>query len=335
MKVNKRIIQIAIAAILLVVLFNFIKHSIELDDFTPKKVTLKSRVFKNLAYKKITEFDSLMLDIYLPETIPQTKIPAVIFIHGGGWTDGSKDAIQTNYRQYVLKELLENGYAVFSIDYQLVNQSVHFPLPIVDCKDAVRWIRKNADYYHIDTTNVGIWGASAGGHLALLTAYSDDNDFIGNADLQPYSSKVNYVVDNFGPVDLNLLLKPETSNLSLKIFKVYSKEKYLKRQEKLIAITGVRDDKSKIAAICKQFSPINYISSESVPTLILHGNADETVPLAQSELLSKILKQNSVEHQLIIYENATHGFKNINQQAIDEVVKTTISFMNSRKSTVD
>ena len=120
--------------------------------------------------------------------------------------------IETYYRQFILKELLNQNFAVASINYSLLNDSIHFPQPIIDCKDAVRWIKSKAQHYFLDTNNIGLWGSSAGGHLALLSAYYPDEKLQGDTSLQAYSSSVNYVIDQFAPTDLNKLFRTRLGN---------------------------------------------------------------------------------------------------------------------------
>jgi acetyl esterase/lipase len=79
--------------------------------------------------------------------------------------------------------LVEKNYAVISIDYTLVSETVHFPLPVQDTKDVVRWVRKNAEKYNFDTNNIGYFGASSGAHLSMLAAYTNDNEYVENPEL--------------------------------------------------------------------------------------------------------------------------------------------------------
>ncbi|WP_166670655.1 alpha/beta hydrolase [Olivibacter sp. XZL3] len=208
-----------------------------------------------------------------------------------------------------------------------------YSFTVADCKDAIRWIRKNASNYHFDNNQIGIWGASAGGNLALLTAYSPPDSFPGDKTLLAYSSSVNFVIDNFGPVDLNQLLRTDVSAFKGNIFKLFYKEKYQRRRDKLYELTGldVETDGQKVVEKCSLYSPIQYVSRTSVPTLILHGTADETVNLKQSEILYKKLKVQGVPgSRFITYKNLTHGFKNANVAQIAEITKSSIDFVQAQ-----
>lgn len=287
------------------------------------------RVLKNITFKQVNG-KSLNLDIYFPQNTSDVKFPAVVFVHGGGWLDGNKSMIIRFYRHYILDALIKNGYVVISIDYSLINtDTVHFPVPAEDCKDAVRWVRKNADVYNIDTENIGLWGASSGAHLSLLAAYSSDNDFIGSNELRFYSAAVNYVVDNFGPVDINKIVKPELNCLLLQAVKIWSKKTYEQRQFLLTAMSGlnIKQQKDKVAEICRKNSPINYVSQNSVPTLILHGDEDKIVPIRQSQKFSRLLTQNGVDNQFIAMSGLGHDFQNCTDSDIEAITEYTMSFI--------
>lgn len=101
------------------------------------------------------------LDLFVPEKA-DGPLPLIIWIHGGGWQNGSKDGCPPLRAGYT-----ERGYAVASINYRLSGHAT-FPAQIEDCKAAIRFLRANAEKYNIDPNRIGVWGASAGGHLVAL-----------------------------------------------------------------------------------------------------------------------------------------------------------------------
>ncbi len=134
------------------------------------------------------------LDLYLPEEDPEAARPLVVWIHGGGWQNGSKDRCP-------LVRLVPQGFVVASINYRLSQHAV-FPAQIEDCRAAIRWLRANAAKYHIDPARVGVSGASAGGHLvALLGTSAEMKEWDGVGGNADQSSRVQAVVDLFGPAD--------------------------------------------------------------------------------------------------------------------------------------
>ena len=103
---------------------------------------------------------SLKLDLYLPEGRGDEALPTVLWVHGGGWKNGSKKNCKAAW-------LAEEGYAVASISYRLTDVAI-WPAQIDDCREAVRWVRRNAGLFGLDVERVGSWGGSAGGHLRWL-----------------------------------------------------------------------------------------------------------------------------------------------------------------------
>ena len=133
------------------------------------------------------------LDLYVPEKADR-PLPLLVWIHGGGWFMGNKDGCPLMY-------LAAKGYVVASINYRLSQHAV-FPAQIEDCKAAIRWLRANAAKYHIDPSDVGVAGGSAGGHLvALLGTTAGVKELEGKEGNLDQSSRVQYAVDYFGPAD--------------------------------------------------------------------------------------------------------------------------------------
>ncbi len=218
-------------------------------------------------------------DLYLPAV--QTKrerFPAVVIIHGGGWSGGDKgSAREIN----IGTTLAGHGYVAFSINYVLAakNRPV-WPQNLYDCKTAVRWLRKNADRLHIDAQHIGVIGGSAGGHLAAMLAVTD-----AKAGLDPpapygdYSCRVQAAVDLYGPIDLT------TFHLDM--------------------LPGTREKNPEIYRLA---SAGTYAAKDEPPILIVHGTADKVVPLEQSQRFAEILKKVGAPHEFIVVEGAPHSF---------------------------
>lgn len=290
----------------------------------------KGEIYKNVLYKKGEGGDSLALDIFMPgRTVPAHTVPVVMIIHGGGWAKGERTLETIYYMQQLKRQLNNNGFAVVSIDYTLVTKDAHFPGPVTDCKDAVRWIRANASTYNFDTANIGLWGGSAGGHLALLAAYTGDEKWKGDSSLAPFSSRVNYVVDNFGPTDLNGVFLSCASKFTLFFAKIFFKKLLSIRERLILAFTGysIQSDKDKAIEILCMYSPVLYVDASAVPTIIFHGTKDKVVPIEQSKRLQKLLTDNNVENEFIIVEKGDHGFNNISQEETDALVNKTVDYI--------
>ena len=226
------------------------------------------------------------LDLYLPASRPKdARSPAVVMIHGGGWTGGDK----AEYRSFnVCTTLALAGYVCASINYTL-SPSNRWPLDLYDCKNAVRFLRVNADKYGVDADHIGVIGGSAGGHLALMVAYTSRVPRLESASPYPLvSDRVQCVVDMYGITDL--LTRQKTDDQGKPSGQVFPSQALL---------TRTRDedpDGWKFA------SPVYHISKSSPPTLILHGLADTTVDYEQAKELDRKLAEHGVEHQLILID---------------------------------
>jgi acetyl esterase/lipase len=290
----------------------------------------EGKAYENVLYKKGKGGDSLVLDIFMPgQAVAAHAVPVVMIIHGGGWAKGERTLETIYYMQQLKRQLNNNGFAVVSIDYTLVSKDAHFPDPVADCKDAVRWIRANASRYNFDAGNIGLWGGSAGGHLALLAAYTGDEKWKGDSLLAPFSSRVNYVVDNFGPTDLNGVFLSCASGFTLFFAKIFFKKLLSVRERLILAITdySIQSDKDKVIETLCMYSPVLYVDSSAVPTIIFHGTKDKVVPIEQSKRLQKLLSDNNVENEFVIVEKGDHGFNNISREQTDTLVNKTVDYV--------
>ncbi|MCB9921459.1 MAG: alpha/beta hydrolase fold domain-containing protein [Planctomycetaceae bacterium] len=231
----------------------------------------------------------LLLDVYAPEE-PSKPRPLIVWVHGGGWRNGSKD-------QCPALRFLELGYIVASVEYRLSNVAI-YPAQIQDCKAAIRWLRANAKSYSIDPDRVGVWGSSAGGHLAALLGTSGEDDFLeGKHGNTQQSSRVQAVCDFFGPTDFSQM---DAHALSAAPFKHDAPDS----PEALVIGGPVQENPDKVA----RANPITYVSSDDPPFLIVHGDQDPLVPLHQSQLLFDALKRVKCDVRLHIVAGGAHGF---------------------------
>ena len=225
------------------------------------------------------------LDLFLPNE--GTNLPLIINIHGGAFKMGSKE-------QDMPLEYLTQGYAVASINYRL-SQHAQFPAQIEDCKAAVRWLRAHAAEYRLDPNRVAAWGASAGGHLAtMLGTTGDTKEF----DLGPnldQSSRVQAVVDHFGPTDF---LQMDAHRLPEGMLHDPADS-----PESLLIGGPIQENKEKTA----RANPITYITSGDPPVLICHGDSDPLVPHHQSILLDAALRKAGVPVTFYTVRGGGHG----------------------------
>ncbi|WP_312765636.1 alpha/beta hydrolase [Epilithonimonas sp.] len=263
--------------------------------------------YKDVTYK-IKDTTQQKLDIYLPQRSDK-KSPVLVFVHGGGWAQGNKALKDDYYLSDFVLRLVKAGYAVVSINYTLLNENTHFPAPIEDTKEAIRWIRVNAGKYNFDSENIGVWGASAGAQIGLIAANTDDSQFSEHSDFPNYSAKVNYFIDYFGPSDMNKLFRTKAPGFVIFIFKLIFPKIYDIRNKLVFGFTGydIKGQKDEAMNGLKIYSPITYINNSSVPTLMIHGTKDKIVPYSQSEILKEVLDKNNVKNELISIKKGNHG----------------------------
>jgi acetyl esterase/lipase len=221
-------------------------------------------------------------DLYLPPKFENgKKYPGVVIIHGGGWTGGKRDAAR---EINIGTTLASHGYVCLSIDYLLHDPQSDkscWPQNLYDCKTAVRWLRANAERLHLDAKHVGVIGGSAGGHLASMVGVTGPSAGLDPAG--PYADQscaVNCVVDLYGPADLS-----DRNDIAV-----------------------LRKTRSEAPELYRAFSVTSHLDKSDPPFLIMHGTADTTVPLSQSELLAAALTKAGVEITLEIIEGAPHTF---------------------------
>ena len=223
----------------------------------------------------------LHLDLYLPRDA-NTGTPLVVWIHGGGWRKGTKDACKMVF-------LVKEGFAVASVEYRLAPEGV-FPDPLYDCKAAVRFLRANAAQYGLDPNAIGVAGASSGGHLAALVGMTgDDAKWDGASGPQGVSSRVQAVCDFFGPTDLTTVAGTKWDNPKGAVYHL---------------LGGTVAEHMQTA---RDASPIFHVAKGNPPFLILHGDSDQTVPLSESQNLTRAMQEQGVDVQLQILPGAGHG----------------------------
>jgi len=241
---------------------------------------------------------SQKMDIYLPPD-NGTLRPAVVVIHGGGWSGGKKI---WGFPVEFAKRMLPAGYAVFCADYQLnefeevdgkktVKRKAG-PQNVFDCMDAISFVRLHAKDYGVDPDRIAVAGASAGGHLALMVAYTAGVDALEPKVMYPgVSDAVRCVVDLFGPADL------EFSHLGSQ-----------PAMRKLMALRGQTFANDLNAPAFHDASPVTYVSRNSPPTLVFHGRADDIVDYAQSENLVSLLRNAGVPCDSLFLNGVGHSF---------------------------
>jgi acetyl esterase/lipase len=238
----------------------------------------------------------LKLNLARPKDVAQgQRLPAVVCIHGGGFRAGDRAGWNERCRK-----LAGEGYVAVTVTYRLAPQ-FQFPAAVEDVKAAVRWVRLNADKYHVDSDRIGAVGDSAGGHLAqYLGVTGDVKRFDGDQNPRP-SSRVACVVNFYGPSDLT---------------KSYGKS--VDAAEVLPLFLGGDVEHQRRRHILA--SPLYWVTPTAAPTLLIHGTEDKYVNYEQAQWIYEKLKAAEVEVQLLTLPGAGHGFKGEDAQKAEKAM---------------
>jgi acetyl esterase/lipase len=272
-----------------------------------------SRRYEGVTYAVAPGYRPLQLDLWVPAST--TSPPLVVWIHGGGWMFGDRRYLPETLRpNQLFDELGAAGLAVATIDYRHALEA-HFPAQLHDAKAALRYLRAYADALGIDTTKIGVWGESAGGHLAALVGLTGQHaELEGALGVLGQSSAVDVVVDWYGVADL--AGRPRDGRIP-EITAELPPE-LLTPPEVLVA---GGDDEHALAVA----SPVSYVTPAAPPFLLIHGTADTVVPYVQSEVLAQALSNAGVSAQLVSIEDAEHIFNG--HDDIDGIVRLSVDYL--------
>ena len=269
---------------------------------------------RNIPFKTILGYRDVTLDLYVPTNLTVKK-PVVIWLHGGGFElgNGHRDWTWADWTK-VLDELAGRGYVVAAIDYRL-DLEAKYPAPIEDMKDAIRFLRKNADLYGIDSDRFVAWGLSAGGYLSQMAGTSCHVDALnGGTGEKRISTCVQGVVDWFAPTDMMLELSKANPGVV----------KDMVRMDKLFYNCP---DSGCSQAVLRAASPVTYVSNDTPPFLIMQGGADPLVDASQSQRLYDVLTAHGVKATLHILPGLGHGFTGATEAQKKAILNTTFDFM--------
>jgi acetyl esterase len=213
----------------------------------------------------------LLLDAYVPPA-GESRRPAVVMIHGGGWRVGDKASWRPEAERLATK-----GWVAFSVNYRLDEPAV-FPAEIEDVQAAVRWVRAHAEEYKVDPARIAAIGESAGGHLAAMLAT------LGTGALDR-DARIRVGAAWSPPVDLTALAGSRGAGW-------------------IGPLLGCNQQTcpDRLA----QSSPVTHVDGTDAP-LYLVSSTEELVPLSQSQAMAERLKAAGVEHRLDVYPGNRHA----------------------------
>ncbi len=261
--------------------------------------------FKNSVVYKNVDGSNQVMDIFYPDADKlKEKNPFVVFVHGGGWAGGNIDDIYKTAFLGSLQKLVDNGVIVASIGYRLAKTPVTSYESAIDCKDAARFLIKNAAEYKLDESNYGIWGGSAGGHLALVTALVPDSHFPGDASLSDISPNYKGVLSYY-PLT-SLINSDLTPNSIFEDGTLFGR-----------LLGGTLEEKPALAL---SLSPAEFLEASSLPVLLIHGEDDTTLPVLNSTYMKEVATTKNADLELITVANAGHSFGGSNISPSLEII---------------
>jgi acetyl esterase/lipase len=224
--------------------------------------TVPGPVHSNITYG-MAGGETLLLDIFEPANNSGKSRPAVVLVHGGGWTNFDKSTMRA-----LAQFLALAGFVAVPVDYRLFHDdATRWPAQLDDVQRAVRWLRANSAKYNVDADHIGAYGHSAGAQIATLLGMMETHD---NSDpaLAKYSSKVQAVVDASGPTDF-----------------AHGQDNDAKQF--LASFLGA--DFATHPELWRDASPVFHVAKSNAPILIIHGTRDDMVPISQAEELNDAL----------------------------------------------
>jgi acetyl esterase/lipase len=246
--------------------------------------------YTGLTYAEIRGYRPLLLDLHVPASASaEAPVPFVVWMHGGAFWSGDRRCLPSNLApNAVFDTLVAAGIAAATIDYRFSGEA-RYPAQLHDVRAAVRYLRSNAATWGLDPTRVGVWGESSGGLLGALAALAPADE----AGEPAPSADTEAVIDL--PLTAAVTWCSPTELVRLRHFSAIS------------GLLGVADDALEAAAV--QASPVTHVHSDAPPFLIMHGDADTTVPIEHAELLHEALLDVGARSTLATIKGADHVFK--------------------------
>lgn len=266
-------------------LFPLIASSAE--ENTPEYVHQENHVIRQTHIPYVTRDGvDLHLDIVAPEDDGGAPRPAIVFVHGGGWIGGEKTTTANDL-------LAEAGFFTVSIDYRLTDVA-QFPAQIHDVKAAIRWVRMHAAEWNVDPEKIGVWGSSAGGHLAALCAVTNGVGWYAGDSNDGVSSDVQCAVPICPPTDF--------------LIDWYAAGNMQVHDEAEMCLHGlIGGPATEHPELARQASPLWQLSESAVPQLVIQGGADDLVPAGQVRAYVSALMQHGADVTYLEYPEEVHS----------------------------
>lgn len=302
-------------------------ESITFEEFKKMKLNyLKTNGKRklNISYKN-TEEGKLYLDIYYPtNTKKLTNLPTIIYTHGGGWAAGSKMGAGKASFAKVFSALVKKGFCIVSVDYRLYIKggTLFMRNCVIDSKDAARYLAKHSKELGLNPKQFFAFGDSAGGQMAQMLLLSDSKSLKGDKKLTEYDYEIIAGASWYGPCDFektSLFNHDDRSNF---------KDRFGPR---ILDPKSNTEDKLKSY---REMSPINYLTKNSAPLLMIQGDGDTTIPVKHAYHMQEKAQKINAPVEIMIIKNAGHNWREASpgtpiQPSREAIIEKTISFFES------
>jgi acetyl esterase/lipase len=307
------------------------------DSFAGLKVDFPGGVtgYPDTVYATLPGYRPLKLDLFLPPKSFTGPRPLIVYVHGGGWMGGGPRR-SAAYQDWpaVLATMAARGYVVASVAYRFSGEAPS-PAAIQDVKSAIRWLRANAGQYGIDPKRAAIWGQSAGGQLAALAGTS-----CGVAALEPggRTEPKNGNVETVASTAAGADAASDCVQAVVSWFGIYDfvalRAAPGPQGAASVADRFIGCGKDDCTALAQAASPITYVDKSDPPMLLMHGEADRTVPVAQTRLFDAALRKAGVPVRTIIIPGVDHSWigttPEATAQASRQALGEAIDFIDAR-----
>ncbi len=285
---------------------------------TPKYLETGGDRKLDVLYKKTPERD-LHLDLYYPTGKRSRRCPVIIYTHGGGWAAGSRQGAAKATFAAVFMQLVEKGLCVASVDYRLCRKGRNVSMRdcVIDCKDAVRYLSQNSESLGVDPMRVYVMGDSAGGQIAQMLLLSSPESLPGDLELARTPYKMVAGVSWYGPCDF------EKTDLYNHDDRADFRDRFGAR---ILKPDSPPEDKLKLY---REMSPVNYLTKESPPLLMIQGDKDTTIPVKHAYYMQEKAETLEAPVEILIVKNAGHNWRKVNEDinpSRQAIVDRTVQF---------
>ena len=271
-----------------------------------------------VVYKTISGRD-LKLDLYYPTAKRSEKHPVIVFTHGGGWAAGSRYKAASGSFANVFERLIKEGFVIAPVTYRLAkkNSNVAMRDCVIDCKDAIRYLAGNSEDFGIDPMRICVMGDSAGGHIAQMLVLTAPGQLPGDPTLAETDYRMVAGVSWYGPCDFE---KMELFN--------HDDRKDFKDRFAARILDSDSGPTDKLARY-REVSPINYLSKESPPLLMIQGDKDTTIPVKHAHYMKQKASDAEAPVEIMIVKNSGHNWRRVDAEidpSREAIVERTVQF---------